>query len=622
MSDSLISKQDQNSEGLGAAIRGAQAEPARPLATAPRLPAQYQIVAELEQYLGDPSDPATAFSFARSMALDEREQYPEEACRLLDQWGLPDYYVPVAAGGRLASFEQLLGLLRVVARRDFTVGFAYSILSLLGSTPVWAGGTAAQQDRLAALIKRGGQVALAYNEQAHGSDFMATEVAAHRTAEGFVLNGEKWLTGNVVRAAALTVIARTNETGGARGFSLFLVEKATLDATTYEHLPRLKTLGVRGAHVSGIRFKNCLLQADALIGTVGSGLEQTLKAFQLTRSLIPGLSLGAADTALRTTLDFALTRRLYGTSVFEIPQAQRQLVEAFVDVLACECLAVAVSRALQQTPEQLRLYSAAVKFFVQTTVEEMIQQNLSVILGARQYLREGHWSGIFQKLMRDSMVVRYHFNSALNLTTVAIHLRDLATYRARSGNDAQGLEARLAAIFDLRHIVKPFNPAKLQIYTRGRDDFMYGLDASLARLQSLEVGNDAGGDALRDITRLVSDLLVQVAAEDQRRQELEEMLGNDYATSPEVFEQSKRYCTLSAAAACVHMWVHNREHLGDFFGRGEWLTLCLHRLLNRLRPTTELWPRACSQAVAAELVRLYNEDKLFSILPVQLARTK
>ncbi|HEX8845590.1 MAG TPA: hypothetical protein VF791_13140, partial [Pyrinomonadaceae bacterium] len=58
-------------------------------ARAAQLPEQYSLAAALEQYLGDPSDERNPFSFAHAVELDEREQYPEQACALLDAWGLP-----------------------------------------------------------------------------------------------------------------------------------------------------------------------------------------------------------------------------------------------------------------------------------------------------------------------------------------------------------------------------------------------------------------------------------------------------------------------------------------------------------------------------------------------------
>jgi alkylation response protein AidB-like acyl-CoA dehydrogenase len=590
-----------------------------------RLPEQYRVAEELERYLGDPHEPRNSFSFAQAVALDEAEAYPEQACAQLNEWGLQDFYVPAQWGGRLSSYEQLISLLRVVARRDFTVGFAYSILSLLGSAATWAGGSDGQRRKVAQLLKDGKQIILAYNEKAHGGDFLATDVKAVKVSGGYLLSGEKWLIGNAVRCAALTVVARTRDEGGPRGFSLFLVDKSALDPNSFNHLPRIKTLGVRGAHVSGIRFTESFVSDESLIGAEGTALEQTLKAFQLTRTVIPALSLGAADTALRTTLDFALSRTLYSTTVWSLPHARRILVEAFLDLLIAECMTIAYARAVHQTPEQMRLYSAVGKYFVASSLEETIER-LAIVLGARHYLREGHWHGIFQKIVRDNVVVRYHFNAALNLTTIGVHLRDLGRYRAdsaaRTEADMAQMEARLAAIFTLHHPLAAFNPDALSLYSRGRDDVLHGLDSALVQLRRLTPRTSAEEALLSRLIAQIEELLVQRQVADDEQQGTERELRGAYGRSPEMFEQAERYCVLQAAACCLHLWIYNRETLGEFFGRGAWLVLSLERLLRRLgvRRTMRM-PAEYEESVAEELERLCVEEKLFSIVPIQLARS-
>lgn len=575
---------------------------------------------KLERYLGDPHYERNAFSYAQAVARDELEQYPERACALLDEWGLPDFYVPAAHGGRLRSYEELISLLRVIARRDFTIGFAYSILSLLGSAATWVGGTDCQKKKVAQLLKERRQIILAYNEKAHGGDFMATGVKAVKVDGGYQLSGEKWLIGNAVRCSALTVMARTRNEAGPRSLSLFLVEKNALDPQSFEHLPRIKTLGVRGAHVSGIRFKESFLREDALIGGEGTALEQTLKAFQLTRAVIPALALGAADTALRCILDFARARNLYGARVFAMPQVRRTLVEAFLDLLVGDCLTTACARAVHQTPEQMRLYSAVSKYYVPQSLEETIER-LAVVLGARHYLREEHWHGIFQKLLRDNVVVRYHFNAALNLTTIGVHLRDLAQHRAASHADADALQTRLASIFDLNHPLPDFNPNALSLYTRGGDDFLNGLDPALEQLRQLaQRSPQSEASLLQRLVAQVEQVLEQRQAADDEQREVAARLGSDYSRSPELFEQSERYCVLEAAACCVHMWMHNREQLGEFFRRGDWLVLSLERLLLRLGQRSDALPVEHEERVADELERLLEEERLFSVVPLQLAR--
>ena len=323
------------------------------------------------------------------------------------------------------------------------------------------------------------------------------------------------------------------------------------------------------------------------------------------------ISLGAADTALRTTLDFARSRKLYGSNVIALPQVRRTLVEAFIELLIGDCLTTACARAVQQTPEQMRLYSAVVKYYVPTSLEETIER-LGVVLGARHYLREEHWHGIFQKLLRDNKVLSiFHTGPLLNLTTIGVHLRDLAQQRTHADADTSALQTRLASIFDLHHPLADFDPNGLSVYTRGRDDFLNGLEHALEQLRQLEQ---------RTLVAQVERVLDQRQAADDEQRELAARLGRDYSRSPELFEQAERYCVLEAAACCVHLWLHNRERLGEFFERGDWLVLSLERLLMKLGQERSVLPAEYEERVAEEMERLFEEERLFSVVPLQLAQ--
>jgi hypothetical protein len=70
------------------------------------------------------------------------------------------------------------------------------------------------------------------------------------------------------------------------------------------------------------------------------------------------------------------------------------------------------------------------------------------------------------------------------------------------------------------------------------------------------------------------------------------------------------------------MWLYNRQLLGEFFAQGEWLALSLHRLLRTLRPLPYSISEAYKENLVQELLKLYREDKLFSIVPFQLAQSQ
>jgi alkylation response protein AidB-like acyl-CoA dehydrogenase len=578
----------------------------------------------LERDLGDPTDSNSIISFARSVELDERDEYPEDACLALNQLGFNQFYVVAGAGGKLVDFTELQSLLRVVARRDFTVAWAHGMNTMLGGVNIWVGGSDTQRARLAQLIKDGEQIAVGYHEKEHGSDLLSAEVEAVKAAGGYLLSGEKWVIGNATRGAALTVFARTNPSGGPRGFSLFLVEKSQLDPACFTCLPKIKTHGIRGADISGIRFQDAFVSDQALIGYEGAGLELTLKSFQITRSLFPALSLGAADTALRTTVRFAHSRRLYGRDVFAIPQARKLLVDAFIDLLIGDCVAIAAARALHVAPDQTTMWSAVAKYYVPKTVDEVIK-SLSVALGARHYLREAHDCGIFQKMMRDSAVVSMgHAGSFINLATITQNLAKCVERRARrnasgtsstSGDERQA--ATLAALFNIENPLPAFDPNKLNLFNNGRDDIIAGVESSLESLSNREPAvSGATQDNLISLTTL---LRAEVDRRDATLSELMVKYGSGLSEEPEMFDLAERHCTLHAAATCLHMWLYNRKHPGEFFAQGEWLVLCLERLLSPFKQLDAQLTAAYEANLANELVRLFDADQLFSIIPIQLA---
>ena len=578
---------------------------------------QYRAAETLERLLGDPYAPENVFSFRNSVALDEREEYPAEACRLLDAHKVADYYIPAEHGGKLNSFEEFIAVLRVVARRDLTVAIAHG-KTYLGAIATWVGGSAGQQRRLAETIRSGSQVALALTERAHGSDLLASETEARSVADGYSLSGEKWLINNATRGQVLTVFAKTGSSSDPRGFSLFLVEKSDRAGSTYRTLPKIKTHGIRGADISGISFDHMLLPGNAVIGRVGGGLEIMLKAFQLTRTVITGLSLGAADTALRVALDFALARKLYGDSVFAIPHARRLLCDAFVDLLICESLSIASARSIHVEPEQMSLRSAVSKFLVPTMVEKLLK-SLSVVLGARQYLRQEHCEGVFQKVYRDNAILSlFDGSTVVNLHAIAIQLGHLTRGSGQANAEQQAdLSSRLAGIFSLTEPLRDFDPAALTLHNRGRDSILQGFTLSLEKLSSI-APKDAGERATLELIERRARAIVS-ETESQRELINASLKDSSFSKSPEMFEQAERYCLLEAAACCVHLWIHNRETLGEFFGRGDWLVLSLERLLVRLGRRRSLLPAEHEGRVARELERLYREQRPFSFLHFQLA---
>jgi alkylation response protein AidB-like acyl-CoA dehydrogenase len=520
---------------------------------------QSPVHSQLEHYLASRRG---AFDGARMLADDEAERFPQEDCDALEDWGLHRYYVPSEWGGEWSATEDMIRILRAVARRDLSVAIGHA-KTFLGSAPVWVAGNAEQKMRLARIVLERRAVSLGLTERAHGSDLAASQVLARRTPRGFELSGEKWLINNATRGAALSVLARTGADAGPSSTSFFLVEKAKLPAHTFRPVPKVSTLGIRGADISGIVFERAPVLAEDCVGGVGAGLDVALKTLQVTRTLCAGLSLGAGDSALRMSLGFARRRQLYGRTVFDMDAARAKLAACYADLLLCECASIAGARLLHTAPEQMSLVSAVVKYFVPTQVD-VIVDSAAVVLGARHYVRGEFCSGLFQKLERDHrLVALFDGSTMVNLAAIAVQLERLAR---SAGSMDQARSERLARTLALGQATPPVALERLALLAPNGNDVVDGF---------LVAAREARPSALGAVVERMR-VALEALFEEVRALWKASAGAHRSATA---FELARRYAALHAGASCFLLWHHGRDAMAAEFRDDTWLVVCLERAL-------------------------------------------
>ena len=580
---------------------------------------QYWVAQRLDKDLGDPWTPENVMSFKQVVDIDETEEFPHSEIEWLYNWKLQHYYVPAECGGEFTSFEEFLAFVRVLCRRDQTIGIAFT--TLFWSFITWMAGNDEQKRQLAQYIKNeNGAMCLGYSEKEHGSELVGGDLTAKKVPGGYLLNGEKWPINRATISGISYILAKTDPEGGPKCLTLFMVDKSKLDPDQYYNLPKILTHGIRASDMSGIGFKDCFIPDSMRIREEGDGLEFTLKGFQVTRTFCAAFSLGAADTALRTTLNFAVKRVVYGKKVIDIPQPRKTLVDAFLDILICDCETIGAARGFHVIPEQFSVWASVTKYFVTTQIETMIN-SVYTVLGSRFYMREEHDWGIFQKVLRDNSIISmFDGSTVVNLHALMLQFRQLTKQRARRKPEAMvNLQKRLEGIFSLEQPLPPFEGQKLELFGRGMDDPLQGLEIALQQLEALKETANLDEEVLEKLMVLGSLVLEELNAHDELIANSKFEYGHDQ--SPELFEVAKKYCNLLAAACCLQMWLYNRTILGDFFAKGEWLVLSLHRLLRTMRPLPYSISDEYVENTAQELLKLYKEDKLFSIVPFQLAHS-
>ncbi|GAA2598636.1 acyl-CoA dehydrogenase [Streptomyces axinellae] len=617
-------------------------------APAPVPAPRWALAERLDRWLGDPGDGAGPFSYAAAARADAAEEFPWAACAALDRLGVRHYYVPAQYGGALTGLPQLLEIVRTLARRDLTTAVGHG-KTFLGAVSVWVAEDRAGAERLAGLVCSGESVSLGLTERTHGSDLMAGEVVAEHTPDGYRISGEKWLINNATRGRLLCLLARTSAEGGPRGFSLLLVDKDELPAGTYRTLPKVRTLGIRGADISGIAFDGAPVGRGCLVGREGEGPETVLKSLQITRSLCTALSLGAADHGLRLAYGFAAGRELFGRRLLDLPMARRTLAESYADLLAAEALSIVAARSIHTLPGELSVTSAVAKYLVPTVVDGLLGR-LRGVLGARSFLSDHHAHGRFQKLERDHRIVGiFDGNTMVNLYALTAQFRTLARHPpdaapapipdadAAPAPDADAAPAPDPAAeagrrpqpdahrvtFGLGEPLPELRPGLLSLFARHGSTLAAALPACAAALETA-----AAHDKRLALAARQARILRAASRELHARMGAARLLPG--GAPVESFDLARGYSACLAAACALGLWQHN-PGLGH--GDPVWLEAVLDRLLSRLEDavpgSTGPLPRPLGaqeevreplyERLLERMAEQYAAGELFSLLPCRTA---
>lgn len=147
--------------------------------------------------------------------------------------------------------------------------------------------------------------AFCLTEPGSGSDVAANAATAVRDGDEYVINGVKTLTTNGASADILNVWAVTNpEVPASRGMSAFVVEKGTPGVTAKVQ----KTMTLRGAEVAEIKFENCRIPAENLLGEEGKGFKYAMSGIAGGRINAAACSIGIAQHALELAVAYAKSR--------------------------------------------------------------------------------------------------------------------------------------------------------------------------------------------------------------------------------------------------------------------------------------------------------------------------
>jgi acyl-CoA dehydrogenase len=258
--------------------------------------------------------------------LDEHGTFPKEILQKAWSVGLMNCEIPEEYGGSgLSCLEHSLILEEISYG---CTGINTSMAgNMLGSMPLLIAGTDEQKKKyLGRLVKEPIFAAYCCSEPDAGSDVAGMTTKVTKSADGYVLNGQKrWITNGGV-ASWYTVFATFDKTLKHKGITCFVVDADTPGVKVGKKEDKM---GQRASNTTDVIFEDVKLPKTALVGEEGGGFKVAMKTFDRSRPWIAAGAAGLIRRALDESRNYSLERKTFG-----VPIAQHQAVQFMLAEMA------------------------------------------------------------------------------------------------------------------------------------------------------------------------------------------------------------------------------------------------------------------------------------------------
>ncbi len=357
--------------------------------------------------------------------IDRTESIPGKVWSGLKDLNLFAIKIPQKYGGLGLSQTNYMRILSLVSRYCGSVAATLSAHQSIGvPQPIKLAGTESQKEKWLPKFAEGWVSAFALTEPNVGSDpaNMATE--AYLDGDEWVINGEKlWCTNGVV-ADVIVVMAksgtRTTKTGKTiNEISAFIVET---DTPGVDVIHRCKFMGIRAVENGLIRFTNCRIPAENLIGGQGNGLKLALSTLNDGRLSIPAIAADNIQYVSEFCSRWGKTREQWGRNIGAHEPGSEKIAQIHSAGYAMSAFSDYCAYLSDEGRQDMRMEAAAAKMFNTELLWDTMDTALQ-LRGGRGYetspsLRARGENDIpIERMLRDSRI-----NRIVEGTTDIMHL--------------------------------------------------------------------------------------------------------------------------------------------------------------------------------------------------------
>ncbi|MBP0116036.1 pimeloyl-CoA dehydrogenase small subunit [Bradyrhizobium vignae] len=268
---------------------------------------------------------ADAYSFEqRHNYMKEKGGWSREIWSRLAEQGLLGLPFLEADGGFGAGAVETLIVMEALGRALVVEPYLPTVV--IGGGFLRHGGSAGQKAaHIPSIIDGSKTLAFAQLEKHSRYNLNDVTTSAKKKADGWIIEGEKFIVSNGENADTLIVTARTHGAQRDRsGIGVFLVP-AIAKGISKKSYPTQD-----GLHAADIVLAGVEVGAEASIGDFDNGLPLIERVVDEARAALCAEAVGLMDESLKTTVEYLKTRKQFGVTIGSFQSLQHRAADMFV----------------------------------------------------------------------------------------------------------------------------------------------------------------------------------------------------------------------------------------------------------------------------------------------------
>ena len=220
-------------------------------------------------------------------------------------------------------------------------------------------------------------------ESSSGSDAGSLKTKARKDNKHYILNGSKAFISGGGESEIYVVMVRTGE-DGPKGISALVVEKGT-PGLSFGALE--KKMGWNSQPTTTVNFDDCKVPVENRLGDEGFGFKIAMQGLDGGRLNIGACSLGGAQFAFDTAMDYVKERKQFGKRIADFQATRFKLADMATELEAARLLLYEAAVQLDKKAHNASMKAAMAKRFA-TDVGFRVANEALQLHGGYGYLKD------------------------------------------------------------------------------------------------------------------------------------------------------------------------------------------------------------------------------------------